>query len=356
MLQLKTFILMLALFTTCSAKAAAIWKAGPNTYPAIRISGVIEAGDFEKFKRVLMDAAPVVRRAPVVQIDSAGGDAMEAMRIGRLIRKLLLDVDVLGNILILNDREWPDDFKPGDRQSLDSYHYRLIEPGHDLKDDDFRRCYSACVLVFYSGVGRTIRDNHDNRFRTGHPEDGAPMIGLHRPYFASDQYGDLSPVEAKKSYAVLEEATRQYLNEMGAPQEVVDRMFRTPSNKIDLVGKDDFKKYFSDKAPFFEEWLISRCGKSGPEGVLDGAELQLFNYVNKFKRQAAENVAIKAKDKSKISESINEVFEKAMPEGISVALYDELKQKVQSHSGRVGLCKTITRSTHLSLWYFENEG
>ena len=40
-------------------------------------------------------------------------------------------------------------------------------------------------------------------------------------------------------------------------------MFNTPSNRIELIETDEFRKFYRETALFLEEWLIAKCGATG---------------------------------------------------------------------------------------------
>ena len=81
-----SFFLVL-LFVSTEVSAAEIRKVIPPDSPSLSsivIEGLIEPGDFLKFKQALT-SEPFLDK---VTLWSPGGDALEAIKIGRLIRKL----------------------------------------------------------------------------------------------------------------------------------------------------------------------------------------------------------------------------------------------------------------------------
>lgn len=223
-----------------SAFAADFGKAvEPNGSHYIVIDGRIDKGDYEKLinhsKLFVSNGWPIR-----ILLNSKGGDALEAMRMGRFIKKTLAETKIRGN---------------------------YVNP----QEPSLRYCYSSCVLIFIAGA---VRDHEmDNEFftengkivwiktRNGLQHKAIPVIGVHRPYYDPEAYGKLNAADAKKGYIILENETRKYLNEMGAPDEFVIRMFRASSNEVDTIRKEEFIKYFGYKDPFLEEWFLSRCGK-----------------------------------------------------------------------------------------------
>jgi len=197
------------------SEAAVIQELTDEVYGTyIDVDGSIARGDYDA---ILHASTSLLRRGhPLwIRINSRGGNLAEAMKIGRFVRRTLATVVVDGA-----------DATPG-----------VPQP---------RRCYSACALILIGAADRHL--NH------------APVVGIHRPYFADAVYGALSPEQARVTYARLEGEVKGYLAEMGAPGAFVDQMFRTPSTSMRLITDDDLHVMFADEEPFLEEWLISRCG------------------------------------------------------------------------------------------------
>ena len=153
-------------------------------------------------------------------LNSPGGDVDEAIKIGRLARELMAKVSVHGNLLYTLGTPHGTKLERFG-QKYPPYRVGLvaIKAGDSLTEQDLVRCYSACVLIFYGGVDRGVSDNWDQRTDR---EKSIPAIGLHRPYFAAEAYASLSPIEAKQQYAILDKEVRDYLVEMGAPQDLAD--------------------------------------------------------------------------------------------------------------------------------------
>jgi len=192
--------------------AAVVTELADEVYGTyVDVDGSIATGDFDA---IVAASKSLLRRGhPLwIRINSRGGNLAEAMKIGRFVRQTLAAVVVEGA-----------DATP--------------EP---------RRCYSACALILIGAADRHLIH--------------APMVGIHRPYFADAVYAALSPEQARVTYARLEREVRDYLADMGAPGRFVDEMFRTPSTSMRLMTDDEFHVMFASEEPFLEEWLISRCG------------------------------------------------------------------------------------------------
>lgn len=183
--------------------------------------GTITVGDSEKFKRLLSQKRPFLRG---VRLNSPGGDVTEAMKIGRLLRRYLIQV-------------WAPDYFPGD--GLPS----LLTFGSEGKlaylcKGETCTCASACALTWFGGIQRNGR------------------VGLHRPR-PSDlaSFSQLSPEEASKRYIRQTSEIRTYLAEMEAPANVIEAILSTSSSEIISISNEGV-----ERSPSFAEWQDAACG------------------------------------------------------------------------------------------------
>lgn len=107
------------------------------------------------------------------------------------------------------------------------------------------QCSSACVFILVSGVERRAQ--------------GA--VGLHRPYFDKSYFADLTSTEAKVKYYELKKQSIDYLRKMEVGQQIIERIFATDSTNIDLISEKEANNLFGFRSPFYEEWLMAKCGK-----------------------------------------------------------------------------------------------
>jgi len=222
------FILLLGLllnsFTVYSAN---IFEApAPDENPGIHIQGKIEKGDYEKFKKAARQLSK--KNTPIeLVLNSAGGDFVEAIKIGRLVRQL---------------------------------HARTVSHGviSTHKNTDIVKCYSSCFIIFVSG---SERDPEDNLFLlSGQPEVNIPVLGLHRPYVAPEIYANYSIEKANKIYSNIESITRNYLYGLNIETSLIDKMFKTSSKNIEYINRSEFRQKIGYKVAFFEEWKMAKCG------------------------------------------------------------------------------------------------
>ena len=197
--QIASAVLVLGLVLQhCSAVSAAEISEYPRSSGTwMLIAGEIEVGDFDKVHRELQSAHTVL-------IDSAGGNVVEAMRIGRLLRR---------------------------------YHIRTFVPPDG-------ECLSACFLIWVAGVQRQSYEE----------------IGIHRPYFESEYFARLSAAEARSVYAEVLGMVEPYLAQMGAPTNIVDQMTKTRSTEIMTIKVGELEELIGEFEPSFNEWVIAQCG------------------------------------------------------------------------------------------------
>jgi len=169
----------------------------------ILIEGRIEKGDKDKLLKELRlwssNRQLDTYRMPKIQITSKGGDFEEAMKMGLLIRRSLVQV-----------------------RSTD-------------------QCYSACAIILFSAVDRSPLD-----------------VGIHRPYYNKEYFSSLTMVKANEKYTSLVSKTKSFLLEMNVPTNIVDKMFETPSDEIYILNTNEWKQ-IAGKSPAFEEWVKSQC-------------------------------------------------------------------------------------------------
>ena len=180
------------------------------------IEGEIVAGDFDRFVKTI-DALGM--EVDDISVYSKGGDVVEAIAIGTLIRELRLHTTV------------PRGF--GSRGS--------VCPG--IKEQGNCTCLSACVLVFVGGVHR-----YGN------------VLGMHRSFVSHDVLKTISGTEAITASTALMHRVYFYLNEMAVPQQVIDIMHSTSSQEITFLEHDIVSRYLSGYIPQYGELLLSRCG------------------------------------------------------------------------------------------------
>jgi hypothetical protein len=225
----------------------------------IRLVGEIEKGDAEKFERLVDDLRQKKRTVNMLMLASIGGDANEAMRIGKIVRESFIPTHA--------------------PFALDSGFICRGYPS-GLKENDCD-CASACFLIWVAGV-----------YRMGN------VLGVHKPYFLEGYFDGLSASETDKEYVLMYEKVNSYLKNMDVPEHIIDKMFNTASDEITYLGLNTVKSM--ESVPFFDEWIGARClqltfaeemdywrlltKKWGEKSTLTKSEKSYFNYLKEIKR------------------------------------------------------------------------
>ena len=251
-------------------------SSGYFEFQRIVIHGEIRQGDYDKFVDILRqldslpDEVPELARIPSVLLSSPGGDVVEAMRIGHVIRTLSSGVEVPSTVLF---REW--DLERG---VFEEPRFEITLEGLARKQslELENTCFSACFFLYIAGVQRTISNTFihpDDWTRARHMDPGMikelnqenaskmSPIGIHRPFFEKKYFGLLDSESARKEYQAMEEDTRKYLKEMGLGDKWIARMFSVSSNEILRLSYGDLWEIGLDD-PSWEEWKIAACGYS----------------------------------------------------------------------------------------------
>jgi hypothetical protein len=191
------------------------------------LEGKIEAGDYEKFRAFMLGENGSVQ----VFLASPGGDLVEAMKIGRLVRKLKL-----GTVI------------PSSGNLGDDIRDKLIAR-HGLKDSQNFTCASACFFIFVAGIHR--RSDFI----------GAPILGIHRPYFSEADLRELSSDEAILAANGARRAVESYMKELGVPSKYVEQMFSISKEQIRWIGQEEFDSDFDGFISELKDWVDAKCDK-----------------------------------------------------------------------------------------------
>jgi hypothetical protein len=308
--------------------------------PFVEIKGAVESGDLNKIQiaasqLLISKSEPAALRRPLTfHINTSGGDALEAMKIGGFFREILAAAQSYGRMIYaIGSKE---EAQLSSRKDPD---YVFIPATAKIQEDNIVRNYSAGVLMFYGAVKRAHRDNTDQR---GYPKTlRIPVMGVHRPYFSKDYFSGLTPSQADVAYQQLETAVRSYLSRMGAPQVLADRMFTRPSTEIELIPDDEFRKFYKSEESFLQEWLIARCGVASESAALSESDLANFQRIDLFQ------IMSRQKDNDKESKSIYYIYPNPEFSGEYVAkLYKQLRE----HNSNVNRCQTSAVTTYQLTW------
>lgn len=215
-----------------------IWPRG------VVIEGAIKPGDFAKFASVIIGAKGVNR----IYLASPGGDFLESLKIGRLVR--LLNLEVMAPL------------------ARDAAVIDLDDPGNNI-------CASSCFFIYLGGARRF-----------------GQVLGIHRPYLSKDRYRSIGLKEAENTHLSAEKIVNDYLKEMGAPASYGHRILSIDSGDVEWLNSTEIDKYFGGFVSRYREWFSANCPRPsdddelemmrimrphwdrlGPDGGIDGLSL-----------------------------------------------------------------------------------
>jgi ATP-dependent protease ClpP protease subunit len=188
----------------------------------IYIKGKIQKGDARHFENFLKKVKQRKQPIEYADLDSPGGNIIEAIKIGKIIRKNYIRTHVIY--------------------------------------DNF--CGSACFLIWAAGVERLFYDDR--------------RIGIHRPYFEKDYFKGLTAQEAEFKYTEMSNSVRSYLRDINIPNNVIEKMFNSSSDEIHFLSRQTLRQL--RKVPFFDEWIIANCGSLPANEEKDYWELWFKKY------------------------------------------------------------------------------
>jgi hypothetical protein len=180
------------------------------------LEGEIRPGDYDRFVQQIHKGG----LGDTLWLNSPGGDAFEAMKIGSLIRELRMTTHA------------PDG--AGNKTFCLTY-----PKGADLHQCN---CASACFLIFVAGTNRE-----------------GTHLGVHRVFPRHERLKSMSPDEAAALQRVATREVSNYLKEMGVPTHFIERLVATPSDQIEWVKAGDIERYFSGFIPEYSEWMAAKC-------------------------------------------------------------------------------------------------
>ena len=183
------------------------------------VHGTIVKGDYEKVASLYRNNH---RTLTDFYLLSPGGDAKEAMKIGRLFRRYLIKAGA------------PFEKVCGANEQC--------------------VCASACALIWFGGIQRTGR------------------VGLHRPRTMDARFKTMAPADASVAYKGILDEISHYLEEMEAPRTAIDAMVATSSSQITWV------EYYRDgfwRPPSIYEWISASCGAFTESELMKRFELEL---------------------------------------------------------------------------------
>jgi hypothetical protein len=188
-----------------------------TTFKHIIIEGKIQTGDYERLLNKILEKGISYR---TIFLASAGGDATEAIKIGRMIRSLNYSTQTGLNF---NGKNFCN---------------KDIKPENCI-------CASACPLIYLGGVHRY-----------------GDALAVHRIFLNHDALKNLSLEESKSLSKYLDIATEKYLTEMGAPSSLSEKISSATSDKIVFLEKDYVERNLYGYIKGYDEAMIAKCGST----------------------------------------------------------------------------------------------
>lgn len=249
----------------------------------VTLDGPIVKGDADKFRTRVREAiqVPGIERLIVV-LDSPGGSVSEAIEIAQIVRDTLATTYTnRTRIYSRSHQTFTGEVPKRWATTLGANYGKTLYANQDEPLPELSKCWSACTIIFFAGVIRQVWSNEDGRDDTpGARAVDLPTIGVHRPMFATNAYGDLSPAQAQDAYSKMLERMSGSLLDMGASEEFVRRTMATPSTEIDLISETEMESLYKAIEPFFEDWLAAKCGTA--TDFLSEEELLLYRMYSDF--------------------------------------------------------------------------
>ena len=191
--------------------------------PAVLMEGTIEAGDSEKLQK-LIDGRYVFS----IYLASPGGDVVEAMKIGRVMRELNLTAIVPTKI-------------PADMAEE-------LTQRHGIRSRDNNVCLSACFFVLAGGI-----------YREGFATDDV-ILGVHKPYLSNSDLLTMNADQSMTSEINIHQIIHSYLNEMGISAKYEYLMFSAQKDELIWINSREFSNDLAGFVPELVDWVDARCG------------------------------------------------------------------------------------------------
>jgi hypothetical protein len=217
---MKRICLLLLALTCAAGTHAASVTLHPNGRTVI-LEGRIEVGDFEKVEQLARDAAPTA-----LYLASPGGNLVEAMRIGALVRRLAWETKSAESPSV------PPAIAAGVARS---YGVRDLAHNH--------MCASACFFIFVSGI-----------YRDGH------RLGIHTPFMLPSEQAKMAADEATKRTDDVQTFVERFLARMGVPHKYFEAMYEVPKEQMRWLTEEEIEADLHGFVPEVRAWVQTQCG------------------------------------------------------------------------------------------------
>jgi hypothetical protein len=201
-----------------------VYAAEIRTYARnwVLLEGKIEKGDYDKILKIAD-----LGITEGIYLFSPGGDLVEAMKIGRLVRSLRWATNAPLTQALMSDT--------AQRLALS---FGLKDPVQN------NLCASACFFIHVGGI-----------YRWG------DTLLIHRPYLSDAELRRLSGDQVLRMSQVARTETDAYLKEMGLPAKYSELMYSVPKDQVQLLAESDVKADIYGFIPELKDWVDARCEK-----------------------------------------------------------------------------------------------
>ena len=245
-LNLVIYLLIISLSALNTAHSAEITLdpvhiSGKSNVHGILIEGEIVKGDYDKFYDLIENS---IGGREIVFLASKGGDLLESLKIGRLIRELNITTNAPFYVPDISPPPFPFLLARARKENL--------------------VCASSCFFILAAGVNRS-----------------GGIIGIHRPYLSKEEYLDIDEKAALKISAEINKIIKEYLEEMNIPNSLVDKMYKVSGDRIEWLEyeKSGFVPYFNGVIPQLEDWVRARCPSDKKDKTWEYKQLVCFSNV-----------------------------------------------------------------------------
>lgn len=238
---------------------------GYNLY----IVGQIARGDYKQLTIIVKRRQAFPYR---VTIGSLGGDVDEAMSMGRLFRKALVDVfpSTINVHLVFKN-------KPGGESSN-----KIPSPG---------QCNSACALIIFASASFGSQDDDE--------------IGIHRPFYDPAYFAGLTFSDALEKTRQLDRGVRAYLKEMDVPADIADKMMSIPSNDVVYLKIRDYRERLGGQPSEIFEWLKARCSAPEPQEQQDISNTLAYRWYTDLTNAGATIAAAEYRERAQLGAQLS---------------------------------------------------
>lgn len=234
------------------------------------IEGEIARGDYKQLTTVIKRRQAFPHG---VRIGSSGGDVSEAMSIGRLFRKALVDV-----------------FPSNRSKHVVFNNQKSGEVSSDIIPSS-GQCNSACALIVFASASYSSQDDE--------------KVGIHRPIYDPAYFAGLSFSDAQEKTRQLDQEVRAYLKEMDVPTDIADKMMGVPSNDVVYLKIRDYRERIGGQPPAIFEWLKARCGAPEPQEQQDMINALSYRYYTDLTNAGATIAAAEYRERAQLGAQLS---------------------------------------------------